>query len=269
VTEAGGLRVIPFSDLMVRKEDLGSLLYAVCQTASEGAVSPYTKTFTITDTTTQPDFASDAGFFCMLAIDDALANTDRIFRSCILRSLTLTADLTGDGRLMASGEWISGFDTKTAGAISGTWNYNTASYFQFNSMSAKQLNNTDMVVYGWDLTITNNAQKVGSDSGGDAETYALPLYDITGNITVKWDTNTNALFANARIGTGWELDLQVGTGGADGHFGILLDEVKHSAPDKDYANEAGQTITIPFTAVHNTGANLCTFTVSDSRDQTW
>ena len=168
-SEAGGTRVIPFSDMIVRRTDLSSLLYGVCQNVSEAVGTPYTKTFTLTDTTTQPDFGSNAGYFATVAIDDVITNVDRIFKSCILRTLTLTADLSSDGRLRASGEWISGFSTDTAGGLSGTWAYNTQNYYNFNQMTAKQVNNTDMVIYGFDVTITNGAVRAGSDSSGDAE----------------------------------------------------------------------------------------------------
>ena len=42
-SESGGLREISFSDLLVRRIDLASLLYAVCQNVTEGAGSPFQK----------------------------------------------------------------------------------------------------------------------------------------------------------------------------------------------------------------------------------
>jgi len=268
-TESGGTRVISFSDMIVRRIDLGHLVYGVFQTMDEGETPAYTKVIAISDSTTQPVFTSDAGYFATLGIYDPISSNMRKFTSCILRSLTLTADLAGDGRLRASGEWISGFSSDTTATLSGTWAYNAQNYYNFNSMSAKQINNVDVVLYGWSVTITNNAVRVGADSSGDAETYSLPLYDITGEITAKYDAATDSLIADAIAGSGRELDLQVGSAGVAGHFGMLIDEAQFQAPTKDYANEQGQAITLPFTAVDATGGNLCTFTISDATDQSW
>jgi len=268
-TDSGGLRVIPFSDMVVRGRDLGSLLYAVTQNVSEGAGSPFTKTFTINASTTQPDFASDAGYFAQVIINDPIASYHRLWKSCILRTLTLTSDFAGDGRVMASGEWISGFPTTHTANLSGTITYNTQTYYQGNELSAKQIENIDQVVFGWSVTITNGAVRTGSDSGGDAETYSLPLYDVTGEITCKYDTASLDFISKSLSGVGKEIDLQIGTGGATGHFGILLDEVVFDNTTKDYGDPRGQAITVPFTALNNTGGNTAVFTVSDGLDQTW
>jgi hypothetical protein len=94
------------------------------------------------------------------------------------------------------------------------------------------------------------------------------MYDLTGEITTKFDGSGDTWIVDAIAGTGREIDLQVGSAGTAGHFGILIDEAKFQNPTKDYGGDA-QTVTVPFTAVHNTSGNLCTFTVSDGVDQSW
>ena len=268
-SDSGQLRVIPFSDMVVRVEDLGSLLYAVTQNVSEGVGTPFTKTYTITSTTTQPNFAANAGYFCSLAIYDPIASNMRVFNSCILRTLTLTADFAGDGRIMASGEWISGFANDVTADLSGTWAYNTQSYFQGNELSAKQVENTDQVIYGWSTTITNNAVFTSPSATGYAETYSLPFYDVTGEITTKYDAASSDFISASVVGTAKEIDLQVGTGGATGHFGMLYDGVVFDNASKDYGDPRGQAVTVPFTAINKNGGNTAVFTVSDAKDQTW
>ena len=268
-TDDGGIRQINFSDLIVRRIDLAPLIYGVFQNVTEGAETPYTKTFVIDNTTTQPDFADDAGYFATLGIYDPIASYRRKFTSCILSSLTLTADLAGDGRLKASGTWISGFSASTTANFSGTWAYNAQNYYNYHAMSKKQIEDTDVVVYGWDVTITNNAVRVGGDTSGNAETYALPMYDITGNIQVKYDTAVQGLIADSIAGTGREIDLAVGTGGSAGHFSMLLYDVYFDDIAKNYDEPRGHAITVPFQARNLTSSDLALFTISDANDFAW
>jgi len=196
VTSKGGLKVLSFSDMVVRQEDLGYLLYAVCQNVAEGAGTPFEKTYTLANATTQPDFSADAGYFCSVGINDTIASYHRKYTSCILRTLTLSSDLAGDGRLMASGEWITGgVELLTANFNTGTWAYGTQAYFNFHKTPTKKVGGSDIVLLGFDLTINNNAVRVGSAGvGGQAETYALATgdtgYEISGNIKAKFDANT-------------------------------------------------------------------------------
>ena len=127
-TQTGGIRQINFSDLVVRRKDLASLLFAVCQNVDEGETPLFTKVFTIDETTTQLNFAANSGYFATIGIYDTIAAYHRKFTSCMLSNLTLTADLTGDGLLKASGTWLSGFAANTTATFSGAWAYNTQNY---------------------------------------------------------------------------------------------------------------------------------------------
>jgi hypothetical protein len=262
-TDDGGLRVIPFSDMVVRLKDLGLLTYSVTQVMDEGEAAAYAKTSTLDSSTTQPNFAANAGLFVTVGIYDTIASYHRKFTSCILRTLTLSADLAGDGRLMASGEWISGFAPDTTANFSGTWAYNTQTYYNFHTLTTKQIASTDIVLFGWDLTINNNAVRVGADSNGDAETYALPFFEVTGNLTVKYDTAVQGLIADSIAGTGRAIQLALAT------FDITLAESFFDNIGKDYGEARGQAITIPFKATHSTGTSMAAFTVNDSSDRGW
>ena len=269
VSQAGGLRVISFSDVILNLEDLGLLLYLVCQNVAEDVGTPYEKTYTLSTSTTQPDFAADAGAFVTVGIFDPIASYHRKYTSCILQTLTLSADLSNDGLLRASGVFISGFtqDT-TANFNTGTWNFNTQTLFNLNTLSAKQVLSAEIVLYGFDITINNNAVRVGADSAGGAETYALATtetgYDVTGNIKCKYDTGVQGAFAADIANTSVGIQLATGTDGATGNFDftaaacILLDT------EKDNADVRGQAINIPFMA--NSSA---IFTVSDAQDRAW
>lgn len=272
-TQAGGIRTISFSDMVVRKNSLSDLLYAVSGTVVESDTTPYQKQFIWKNTTTQPDYSASAGYFCTVGIYEPLAAKDRKFTSCILRTLTLSADLTGDGRLRASGEFISGFSSTVASTFSGTWNYADAEYLQFNNMSLKQIGGADVVVYGFDFTLNNNAVRVGADSSGDAETYFLGGGDtglsVTGNLLLKYDTATYDLIADSVAGTARSVALYVGTDGADGYFALFCDGAIIGDADKDYGDARGQAVSVPFTAIHKGAANMISINLADAEDRAW
>jgi hypothetical protein len=277
-SEAGGTRVIPFSDVNIQQVQMADLLYGVMQSVSEGAATPWEKTFTWVGEagtqTTQPDFSANAGHFMTLGIYDPIASNHRKFTSCILRNLTLACDLTGgDGRLKASGEFISGFPNDTTANFSGTWTSSAAEYYDFTKPTTKTVGAADIVLYGFSITLNNNAVRVGNTSAGSAETYAvgIPMYETTGSLTLKYDAVTDGLIANMIAGTSVAIQLATGTDGADGNLDFLLDECVLTGTPKDYGRPEGQAITIDFTvkADYSSGAHTTITMSDDTGDRAW
>ena len=276
-TTAGGTRSISVSNIKPRLTDTAPLLFSVMQNVSEGATTPYTKTFTWDGSegtpTTQPDFSANAGYFATLGIYGPIASKHYKFTSAIMRSLELSASMTGgDGRLMANAEFISGFAPAVTSNFSGTWAYATQNYFNFNQMTTKTLGGSDIVIYDFSLTFNNNAVRVGSDSGGHAETYAVgvPEYELTGSITVKYDANSVPAIANFLAGTSSALQLATGTVGNAGHLDFTMPAIVHTGPSMDYGRAEGQAITLPFKALYDAGGNpLVTVSLSDGNDFAW
>lgn len=273
-TQVGGLRTISFSDLIVRRTNLADLLYAVHGSVIvESDTTPYQKSLTWTSTTTQPDYSANAGYFCTVGIYEPIAAKDRKYTSCILQSLTLNFPFEGDGRVRASGVFISGFSSTMASTLSGTWAYGAQNYIQCNNPAKKFIAANDVVLYGMNITIANNAVRVGSDATGDAETYFLGGGDaglsVTGNILAKFDTATEDLIADSKAGTPRKFEYEIGTDGADGFFDVYLDACLFGEADKDYGNAMGQAVSLPFTAVHLTGAAQSVFQIADAVDRGW
>lgn len=272
-TQAGGLRVLPFGETPIRIEDLGVFLYSVTQSVSEAAGSPFQKDYAIGTSWAAPDFSSDAGLFHTIGIYDTIASNHKKFTSCVLRSLTLKYD-PGDGRLMASGEWISGFTSSVTANFSGTWNTNTQTYLDFNAPTTKTLGGSNMLMTGWEITINNNAGRVGNDSSGNAENYkiGIPEIEITGSISTIYDTNSDGFVADFLAGTTRALVLADGGSGTgtSGYFDINLPSIVFTGNEDDYSQDVGRVVTLPFKAVGNTSTNgLMTAEVSDAVDQGW
>jgi len=180
--------------------------------------------------------------------------------------------LSGDGRLKASGTFISGFSSTAASTLSGTWAYGAQNYIQCLNPAKKTIV-ADVVLFDWSITIANNAVRVGSDATGDAETYFIGGGDtglsVTGNILTKYDTATDDLIADSVAGTGRKFEFEVGTDGVDGFFDIYLDKCIFGAADKDYGNANGQAVNLPFTAVHLTSSAMSVFQIADAVDRSW
>ena len=268
ITEAGGTRKFTISDIPVRRTDLAELLYAVLQNVSEGATTPYTKTFNLL-LSSQPDFSSSAGYFATMGAKLPLSGRDIKLTSCIASNLALKSDIvSGDGRLMASVDFISGFSSSVAATFSGTWTIASQNYFDFGSPATATLDGNDLVLYSWELAINNNAKRQGNDSNGNAQTYsvAIPELEVTGSLTVKYDSNVAAVMADYIAGNEKPIVLEVGTAGAAGHFKLDLQDTIYTGPNLDLGDEI--KLTVPFKMLYD-GSNTSTITVSDGVDQAW
>ena len=222
--------------------------------------------------TTQPDFTTGAAsYFCTLGIFDTIAAYCRQFHNCILRTLTLSADMSGgDGRLRASGEFISGAAANTTATFGGVWSHPVQSFFDFNAPTKFSVG-SDAVIYSWDLTINNNAIRIGHTTTGTAETYKLGPYEVTGNISVKYDVAMQGIIAAAIAGTATSIQLACGTDGQTGNFDILMTTCQLLDVAKDYGSPEGQKINIPFIAMGVSGdaTAAITVTMSDGSDKAW
>ena len=140
--------------------------------------------------------------------------------------MTLACDLTAeDSRLKASGEFISGFANDETADFSGTWTTSAAEYYDFSAPTIKTVGGSDIVLYGFSITLNNNAVRVGNDTSGDAETYAVgvPNYETLISLTMKYDANTDGLIGDLIAGYSRAIQLATGTDGADGNLDFLLD----------------------------------------------
>jgi len=268
-TTAGGTVVISFSDVVVRQDDAAILLYSVMQNMSEAAGSPFQKDLTWASGFTAPDFGANAGLFHTVGIYDVVASNHRKFTSCVLRSLTLSADLTGDGRLRASGEWVSGFTPSTTANFSGTWAPSAQAYFNFSAPTTKTIGGTNALMSAFELTFNNNIVRVGNDSSGNAETYSLGELELSGSITALYDAGTDGQTTAFLAGTATPIILIHGSTGVDPAFLWRADKCEYTGNDQDYGSTA-RMVTMPFKALLDTSSTAQTIIeVSDAIDRTW
>ena len=131
----------------------------------------------------------------------------------VCSDLSLSLDYGNSGGYMTmSGNYFSGFSNPLAAATSLETDFTLANwvapeatgYYNIGDMSTKALGVDDfndqdadeaadgdqikdIVLKSMNLNIANGVNRVGFNSNGDAELYAIPEYTITGDITVRFN----------------------------------------------------------------------------------
>ena len=188
---------------------------------------------------------------------------------CVVSDMTITGDLgSSGGNLSMSGNYFSGFSSPlSTGTVleqtfDGTWVEPDAGvFFNMGSLSTKQLAvegaDQDIILKSFTLNITNGVNRVGSNTNGDAEGYAFPEYVVTGDITVKYDSeislsaadNVLQSFLDGNTGT---LALKFGDGTVSSVSEMnILAEVQYTGDPTQDISESGIFWTIPFECVQN------------------
>ena len=188
---------------------------------------------------------------------------------CVVSDLSISGDLgTNGGNLNMSGNYFSGFaNPLSTGTIleqtfNGTWVEPDAGvFFNMGSLSTKQLDvegaDQDLILKSFNLNIANGVNRVGSNTNGDAEAYAFPEYVITGDITVKYDTEISLSASDNVVqhfldGNTGSLALKFGDGTVDAVTEMnILAEVQFTGDPAQDISESGIFWTIPFECVQS------------------
>ena len=211
----GAFFTMPFEVLPTR-HDIDWLVYGVMQDiASEASSGTFSKVFTINADTTQPDFGAisdlTGGLMMTVTLDDPIASENDQMKSSVISELTLSSDPGSyGGRLVASGTFYSGFALNHDNNLAPASTIVPATdYFAHSLLTAKTVNSAAAVVNSYSITINNNAQRVGSDSSGDAQSYAMgiPEYSVTGEIAIKYDSTTKDVVNDFLAGTNRTIQL--------------------------------------------------------------
>ncbi|MBD3403517.1 hypothetical protein GF420_11520, partial [candidate division GN15 bacterium] len=125
----GAMLMISLSGF-ARRNDLVQLLYGKIQGVTEGAASPYSKTYVFGDT--QPDFASDAGHFLTVIERDPTSSRSLKGADMIVQQLTLT--LNAGERLQYSAELVGRGVPDHDSNPSGTWTLVDGNFWHFEDL---------------------------------------------------------------------------------------------------------------------------------------
>ena len=121
----------------------------------------------------------------------------------VCSDLTLNLDYgTNGGNMSMSGTYFSGFSNPVSTGTCLENSFSTGSwaapevlgYYNIGNMSTKTLTaddgaSQDLVLKSFSVTISNGVNRVGFNSNGDAESYSVPEYVVTGTMSIKMDDN--------------------------------------------------------------------------------
>lgn len=234
VNENGiGLSRLPFKSKM-SKPLLADHLVAVFQKVTEGALTPYTKTFMPVDNP-QIDFSADSGFIYTLAGDTwnngADAGDGFLLKGALLDKLTLKVDNMGEGLAHffdIEGEWVGNVCVLEK-YLSGTWVAKpTDSFYNTKTMRFKAdltvgavSKISDICWQSFEMSIMNN---IASECVTDKiNNYFLKtVIDVT--IRIKYTDATYGMFSAYQAGTNFALDFYNSdtTADADGEIAFTL-----------------------------------------------
>jgi hypothetical protein len=276
VSQEGSITTMPFEVLPTR-HDIDWLVYGVMQDIeSEAASGTFAKIFTIDRDTTQPDFGAlsdlTGGLLMTVTLDDPIASENDQLKSAIISELTLSSDPGNyGGRLVASGTFFSGFaldhDNNLAPA---TTILPDTDYFNHSNLTTKSIAGTAVVVNSWSITVNNNAQRVGSDATGDAQSYAIgiPEYSITGEFAIKYDSVTKDQVNAFLAGDDVLLKFEYGSATADGSL-VVECNAAYTGHVKEFGGDAGMFLTIPFEAVDDVTNDALKISIENGQDRAW
>ena len=269
ITAKGGTVVCPF-EFLATPELLLQHLVMVTQTYNADGSDVYTVEVDGSNNNTQVGGTISSGLphSVNLAYYPKAAEGIKV-TGCVVSDMAITGDVAANGgNLSVSGNYFSGFANPiAAGSIleqtfNGTWVEPDAGvFFNVGSLSTKQLSvegaDQDIILKSFNLNIANGVNRVGMNTNGDAEAYALPEYVVTGDITVKYDgeislsadDNVVQNFIDGNTGT---LALKFGDGTVSSVSEMnILAEVQFTGDPTQDISENGIFWTIPFECVQN------------------
>ena len=187
----------------------------------------------------------------------------------VVSELSLSLDYGSNGGFMGlSGNYFSGFSNPVStGSVleqtfDGSWVAPETSYYNIGALTTKTLDvegnaTQNLVLKGFNLNIANGVNRVGFNSNGDAEAYALPEYVITGDLTIKYDDEfdygaDNNVIQDFLDGDTLSLALKWGDGtvSSAGEMNILA-EIQYTGDPTQDISENGIFHTLAFECVQN------------------
>ncbi len=188
----------------------------------------------------------------------------------VCSDLTISGDVAANnGMVSISGNYFSGFSNPNSVATStvleqtfdGTWVAPETTYFNVLDFDTRTLDvegnaNQVFIMKAFTFNIANGVNRVGFDTNGNAELYALPEYTVTGSMTIKYDdlfdysAGTNVI-QDFLDGDTMTLNLICGAGNdAEGEMEITV-EIQYTGDPAQDLSENGVFHTLEFECVQN------------------
>jgi hypothetical protein len=284
VSNVGGAQIITVTGICT-KATLDLLLYGVLQEVTEAAgPTNFAKTFVLDENSTGSSVTGRPNQHYTLLLSNPIPTNESIaITSAVLQSLTISkATGTNAGRLSFSATFFSGFDITPdistddpSDWISAGCDFYTLSNFdvkQFGALGAMQ----DVVLTDWSIVLNSNIARGGEDSSGNAEYYHITKYDVTAEISIKYDQNTDNLIDRFRTSPACddassamcELNFTYNDGSATDELDFALDCWIVNMPF-DFGNDAGVYQAMSLRGMQNSTNDMLTITMINQTDRGW
>jgi len=268
-TSNGVWQTLSLPDFYASSDVLANMLYAVCQTVSEGVGSPYVKTYTLNGSV-DPDFSSDAGYFFTYLENGPIASESQKITSCVVDELQIKVGPDNQGRVVCSANLRSGGGFTQTANPSGTNAISAIAKPTFHhSTQTLTVDSQDLIVDGGaTIRIATEYAWVGYNSG-NAENYKVTAQNLFLDVNVKYDANSDQL----RRSIGSDVNtttLTLGTNAAAGYLMVTSANTRLLSAEPVYSGSEviSMDLQLQLTSDHSASEHA-SIEVADGVDQAW
>jgi len=250
------------------RNPIDHLLHAFFQSVTEGATTPFDKTFVLHST--QPDFSVSAGHFLTLIEHKGAAESWKV-GSSICSSLNLTLSV---GELLQFSAEMMGMGSVTSNSSpSGTYTRSQGNKWHFEDLDIFTVDfgagAQALTLTGFDISLTQELTPVGPDGSGSYQTFHLSQKLGTFKLNTLEDVNTVTAMTNASADTA--VTARIGWGNAtpgtdDGDFDIqFTGKIENVVPGNDDLRQTEISGRIAATGA----TSPITIVMANAVDRTW
>ncbi|MFA5376500.1 MAG: hypothetical protein WC455_12210 [Dehalococcoidia bacterium] len=246
------------------------LAYSYFQSVTEGASSPYKKTFIVHST--EPAFTSNAGCFSTICLKAPIASLSHKATDFVCKQLEFAC--SAGNYMSVKADMVGRGTVSTTANPSGTWTASTASFYYYEDMARFSYNFAGSIspnASNWKVTLKQDVIPMGQASG-QVKTFALANKGGTIEGTLFYDASTTLIPGYFKAGT--HFSFNVGWGNATAGTDANDFDITAYAYVKDSKISFGsELVTVDFSAElvakSSTSTQMCTLIVADDADKGW
>jgi len=242
---------------------------------SEAGTTPYLKTFEWDGSTDGDNSGSPFKFYTLNGYSpDASEHWE--LRGCVIQSLSISADAgSNGGRASFSATFWTGFPPVVSSltVTPASWTAVASDYYVFQKLNTKTIAGSDVVLNSFSLNLENGVVRVGHTSSGHPQQYNFPQFDVSGEVSVKFDDNSapeiDKWVLNPEGGSAESnIIIQWGNGTADGTLKFDVNAI-YTGHSYDFGNEAGVFVSLPFQGVDDGTNEAIEVLIANATDRSW
>ena len=242
----------------------------------EDATTPFSKL--MTPHSTQPDFEGDGGRQIHICAKHPAVSSSFVAMGCVVRELTLSISPDNLGRRLLLGATCVARDINMSFESEGAFSRNSQQYWTWDDIKANNgtctlyngTADTDLTLYGLEVTMNNNLVGVGADADGRPENYAMPRFEVSGTLRILREPTTEFVLADWEAGTVRKFICKWQTSGT---FGATAGDLQIIIPmvidTVEIDRSMEEIFVIGFTGCKTASFDSIKVNVADGKDYGW